>query len=75
MEVIVLDNNISALVNTIIKGDTIEELKKLPSDCVDVIFADPPYFMQTDKKTLQRADGTGAFRGCDDNWDKYSDYK
>jgi site-specific DNA-methyltransferase (adenine-specific) len=49
-------------------------LRKLPDECIDVIFADPPYFMQTDKKVLQRADGTGAFKGCDDHWDKYDGY-
>lgn len=67
--------DINQQLNTIICDDTIKTLKDMPNECIDVIFADPPYFMQTDKKTLQRADGTGAFRGCDDNWDKYSDYK
>ena len=28
---------------TIIQGDCIEELKKLPSGSVDLVFADPPY--------------------------------
>ena len=61
--------------NKIFHGDTIEVLKTFPDECVDVIFADPPYFMQTDKKTLQRADGTGEFKGCNDDWDKYKDYQ
>lgn len=62
-------------INKILIGDTVETLKTLPNECIDVIFADPPYFMQTDKKTLQRADGTGEFKGCDDSWDKYKDYE
>ena len=31
---------------TIIQGDCIEELKKLPSGSVDLVFADPPYNLQ-----------------------------
>ena len=62
-------------VDKILMGETVEVLKTFPDECIDVIFADPPYFMQTDKKTLQRADGTGKFKGCDDSWDKYSGYE
>jgi len=29
--------------NKIIKGDSVEVLKKLPDNSVDLIFADPPY--------------------------------
>ncbi len=32
--------------NKIIKGDCIEELKNLPENSVDLIFADPPYNLQ-----------------------------
>ena len=28
---------------TIIRGDALTELKKLPAESVDLIFADPPY--------------------------------
>lgn len=61
--------------NSIIKGDTIDTLKQFPDNSIDVIFADPPYFMQTTGKVLQRADGTGEFKGCNDEWDKYENYK
>lgn len=60
--------------NECIKGDTIEILKTFPDKSIDTIFADPPYFMQSTDKILQRADGTGEFKGCDDAWDKYKDY-
>lgn len=60
--------------NSIIKGDTIETLKQFPDNSIDTIFADPPYFMQT-SGVLQRADGTGEFKGCNDEWDKYENYK
>ena len=66
--------NISEILNDIIKGDTIETLKQLPSNSVDMIFADPPYFMQSTENVLYRADGTGEYKGCDDEWDKYKDF-
>ena len=60
------------LVNKIIIGDTIEELKKIPEETIDLIFADPPYFMQTDG-VLLRTNGT-KFAGVEDEWDKFSGY-
>ena len=53
----------------IICGDTIEELKKLPAGSVDLIFADPPYWLRTDG-VLTRVEGT-SYDGCDDDWDRF----
>ena len=39
---------IDKYVNKIIKGDCIENLKGIPDESIDLIFADPPYFMQTE---------------------------
>ncbi len=60
------------LINKIIKGDAIEELRKIPDETIDLIFADPPYFMQTDG-ILLRTDGT-KFSGVEDEWDKFNGY-
>ena len=56
--------------NLIINGETIHEMSKLPEKSIDLIFADPPYFMQT-TGILHRVEGT-KFLGCDDSWDKFS---
>ena len=64
--------NIKDIENTIIEGDTIENLKKIPDESIDLIFADPPYFMQTEGE-LHRTDGT-KFQGVEDEWDKFSSY-
>ncbi|MEG3029174.1 MAG: site-specific DNA-methyltransferase [Oscillospiraceae bacterium] len=53
--------------NIIICGDTIEEMKKLPTSCMDLIFADPPYWMRT-TGVLNRVEGT-EYDGCNDKWD------
>lgn len=55
--------------DTIIQGDCIDILKKLPSNSIDLIFADPPYNMQTEGELL-RTDGS-AFSGVTDKWDKF----
>ena len=39
--------------NEIIIGDCIEELAKLPAQCVDLIFADPPYNLQINNELLR----------------------
>ncbi|WP_033161353.1 DNA-methyltransferase [[Mycoplasma] collis] len=59
------------LINKIIIGDSIEELKKIPNSTFDFCFVDPPYFLQLDKnKKLFRVEGK-EFKGCDDEWDVF----
>jgi len=60
-------------INQILKGDCIEKLKEIPDNSIDLIFADPPYFMQTDG-VLKRTDGTN-FSGVEDEWDKFKNYE
>ena len=55
--------------DVILCGDSIEEMNKLPESSVDLIFADPPYWMRTEGH-LKRLEGT-AFYGCDDSWDRF----
>ena len=46
---------ISNFKNKIINGDSLEELKKIPRETFDLIFADPPYNLQL-KSELTRPD-------------------
>lgn len=55
--------------NVIINGNSIEEMNKMKADSVDLIFADPPYWMRIEG-TLKRVEGTD-FDGCDDEWDRF----
>ena len=43
------------LKNKIINGDSLKELKKIPKETFDLIFADPPYNLQL-KNQLTRPD-------------------
>ncbi len=55
--------------DVILQGDSLSILKTLPDKSVDLIFADPPYFMQT-KGELLRVEGA-KFEGVEDSWDKF----
>lgn len=57
--------------NRIIQGDTIKELKKMQSESIDLIFADPPYWMRVDG-VMKRYEGT-HFDGCYDTWDQFDE--
>ncbi|MGN1062769.1 MAG: site-specific DNA-methyltransferase [Alphaproteobacteria bacterium] len=58
--------------NVILKGDSIEQMRRLPDNCVDVIFADPPYFMQLGGE-LHRPDSSKV-DAVTDAWDKFQDF-
>ena len=47
--------------NKIINGDSLEEMKNIEEGSIDLIFADPPYWMRTEG-TLTRVEGTD-FKG------------
>jgi modification methylase len=58
---------------TIILGDCIEELKKLPDGSVDLVFADPPYNLQLGGDLL-RPDNSKV-DAVDDHWDQFESFK
>ncbi|MBF96890.1 MAG: Modification methylase DpnIIB [Alphaproteobacteria bacterium MarineAlpha9_Bin4] len=55
-----------------ILGNSLNELKDLETSSVDMIFCDPPYFLQLSKE-LRRPDMT-VVKGVEENWDKFSSY-
>ena len=59
--------------NKIINGDCLEELKKIPSETFDLIFADPPYNLQL-KNSLIRPDRTKV-NAVNDKWDQFESFK
>lgn len=61
--------DIESITDSILQGDCVEILKEIPDSSVDLIFADPPYRMQTEGELL-RTDGT-KFSGVDDKWDSF----
>lgn len=60
--------------NTIILGDCLEVLKTIDTNRIDLIFADPPYFLQLPKgKRLKRSDGSEIIP-VDESWDDFKSY-
>tara|TARA_Y100000310_G_scaffold237803_1_gene241088 strand:- start:977 stop:2068 length:1092 start_codon:yes stop_codon:yes gene_type:complete len=64
---------INEYLNKIIKGDSIEVLKKLPDNSVDLIFADPPYNLQLNGD-LWRPNQTKV-DAVNDEWDKFTSFE
>jgi len=65
-----MENNFK---NKIINGDSIKELKKIPNETFDLIFADPPYNLQL-KNKLTRPDRSKV-SAVNDKWDQFESFK
>jgi modification methylase len=64
--------DVKLLHNQIMIGDCLEELKKIPSSSVDLVFADPPYNLQL-AGDLTRPDQSKV-DAVDDHWDQFSSF-
>jgi len=58
--------------NQILIGECTERLARLPAECVDLVFADPPYNLQLEGN-LSRPDQSRV-DGVDEAWDKFSSF-
>ena len=63
----------AAFRNTIIKGDCVAALDRLPDQSADMIFADPPYNLQLEG-ALHRPDQSKV-DACDDDWDRFDSFE
>jgi modification methylase len=61
-----------AWLDSILEGDCVTELERLPPASVDVVFADPPYNLQLDGR-LTRPDQSEV-DAVDDDWDKFASF-
>src|SRR5918998_4988723 len=58
--------------DTVVVGDCIAALERLPPQSVDLVFADPPYNLQLEG-TLTRPDAS-LVDAVDDDWDKFASF-
>jgi modification methylase len=58
--------------DTILVGDCIETIDRLPAESVDLVFADPPYNLQLEG-ALSRPDQS-VVDAVDDDWDKFASF-
>ena len=68
-----VDESLVAKTNKILCGDTVEELRNLPDNCIDLIFADPPYNLQLDQELLRP--NNSKVSAVDDEWDQFESFE
>jgi len=64
-----------AVHDRIIHGDSFNVLPKLPPETYDLVFMDPPYFLQLPKKELRRWKVKTTVDAVDDHWDKFASFE
>lgn len=67
--------SLSQVLNKVILGDCLEVLKKLPPESVDMVFVDPPYFLQLPPRDLRRWSVKTRVEGVQDDWDKFGSFE
>ncbi|MCA9346777.1 site-specific DNA-methyltransferase [Candidatus Saccharibacteria bacterium] len=58
---------VEKILNTIVQGDALELLRKLPDQCIDLLIADPPYNLS---KGMSLKLASGSLVGTGGNWEK-----
>jgi DNA modification methylase len=66
---------LSEIKNKIILGDTFKVLKKIKNEVFDMVFIDPPYFLQLPNKQLRRWSVKTVVEGVNDEWDKFGSFQ
>ncbi len=67
--------SVEEVTDSVICGDALEVLPKLPAEIYDMVFIDPPYFLQIGKKNLKRWNVKTNVEGVDDDWDKFESFE
>ncbi|HVJ54391.1 MAG TPA: site-specific DNA-methyltransferase [Aliidongia sp.] len=58
--------------DSVLVGNCIEILRAMPAGTIDMVFADPPYYLQLG--TDLRRPNNSVVDGVDDDWDKFDDF-
>ncbi|MDH7487201.1 MAG: site-specific DNA-methyltransferase [Anaerolineae bacterium] len=65
---------LSDVLNRVIWGNCLEVMRKLPAEIADLVFVDPPYYLQLPKRKLIRWSGT-VVEGVDESWDQFESFE
>lgn len=71
----ILRYDVDEVMDTIILGDALAVLPKLPAEMADMVFIDPPYFLQLPRKRLLRWGVKTVVECVDEAWDKFASFK
>ena len=61
------------LKNKIINGNSLKELKKIPNESFNLIFADPPYNLQLKNKLIRPDSSKGD--AVNEKWDQFHSFE
>ncbi|MGC8853135.1 MAG: DNA-methyltransferase, partial [Hydrogenobacter sp.] len=62
--------------NILIQGDCLDVMDKLPSETYDMVFIDPPYFLQLPKgRKLRRWEVRTEVNGVEESWDQFESFE
>src|SRR5258708_12990204 len=64
---------LSDAINRVLEGDSVEVMRRVPSCCADLVFADPPYNLQLQRE-LRRPDNSKV-DAVDDAWDQFASFE
>ncbi len=67
--------SIEEIKNKVILGDVFNVLKKINDNVFDMVFIDPPYFLQLPNKELRRWNVKTIVEGVNDTWDKFASFQ
>jgi len=67
--------SVEEIKNKVILGNAFEVLRKIEEGIVDMVFIDPPYFLQLGNKELKRWNANTVVEGVNDKWDKFSSFE
>ncbi len=66
---------LSEITNKVVWGNALALLPRLEAECADMVFIDPPYFLQLPNKELRRWNVKTVVEGVNDEWDKFSSFQ
>jgi len=66
---------LSEVLDSLIWGDALQVLPKLPDEIADMVFLDPPYFLQLPPKRLLRWKVKTLVEGVNEEWDKFESFE
>lgn len=67
--------NLSEIKNRVIKGDCFTVLRKIEGEVFDMVFIDPPYFLQLSPKHLKRWKVKTLVEGVREEWDEFQSFQ
>jgi len=65
---------LSDISNRVLWGDAFSVLDKIEPETFDMVFIDPPYFLQLPKRKLYRWKVKNTVEAVNDDWDKFASF-